>query len=169
MNLKKKVYTTRNGKFVGAYQHYTHTGCHQKVVEVDTPMAASEPRQVISILKNLQHHGVEYPEFMLDAVIAEYDVKIQFEPVVEDWGLKVTRKIKVVVACTNASGIPELLVISLKVTEDQIKEGEHYDMASEKATLLGYEPKLCFDHQEINPGMLMKLAEDLKDDPTDDA
>lgn len=58
-------------------------------------------------------------------------------------------KIKVAVACRNASGCADMPVYTLDVTPSQYALGEHYDMAEACASKDGYEePFVCFDLTE---------------------
>lgn len=66
-------------------------------------------------------------------------------------------KIRCVVSCRDANGIPSFYPCTVEVTEEQYKEGDHYDEADVLATDAGYEdvglvydendgPKFLFDN-----------------------
>lgn len=55
----------------------------------------------------------------------------------------------VAVACYNANGDADLVVVTTRVTEEQYQNGEHYDLATtsvEKDDYCG--PFVCFDEHE---------------------
>lgn len=53
---------------------------------------------------------------------------------------------KVIVLCTNSEGAPEFYTCAPEVTQAQIDNGEHYDLAKENAEHNGYTgPMLAFD------------------------
>ena len=52
---------------------------------------------------------------------------------------------KMIVAGHNASGEPDLFFCKILCTEEQVADGEHYDMATRLAASEGYEPKIAFD------------------------
>lgn len=53
------------------------------------------------------------------------------------------------VACANASGEADLLVVTVDVTDDQLSSGEHYKLAIARAERERYEgPFVCFDEVE---------------------
>lgn len=55
-------------------------------------------------------------------------------------------KVKVVVLCSNAEGMPEFHTCTPEVTQAQIDEGEHYQLAIDNAEDNGYEgPLIAFD------------------------
>jgi hypothetical protein len=56
---------------------------------------------------------------------------------------------KVVVLCTNSNGAPEFHTCSVSVTEKQISQGDHYELAKGNATYNGFEePMIAFDAQD---------------------
>ncbi|MCD8476051.1 MAG: hypothetical protein LRY40_06395 [Shewanella fodinae] len=56
---------------------------------------------------------------------------------------------KMVVACRNSNGEADLYVCDIDVTDEDVAEGKHYDLAEELAEGDGYqEPFLCFDRYE---------------------
>ncbi|MBK3779874.1 hypothetical protein G3A43_06375 [Paraburkholderia aspalathi] len=56
---------------------------------------------------------------------------------------------KVVVLCTNANGEPEFHSCTPEVTQQQIDDGVHYDLAKENAGYNGYsEPMMAFDAKD---------------------
>jgi hypothetical protein len=55
-------------------------------------------------------------------------------------------KIKIVVACTNASGDADLFFFVIKIAEEKYDLGYHYDAAKDHAEANGYEaPMVVFD------------------------
>lgn len=71
-------------------------------------------------------------------------------------------KIRLVVACANASGIPCLIPIEVVVTEAEYARGDHYEKAESKLKLKGYEkPFVCIDENDA-PEMV-KLISDRPD------
>lgn len=70
------------------------------------------------------------------------------------------RPVRVAVACTGASGEPELPIFTVHVTDHQHDLGEHYDLAQQAAADEGYEgPFVCFDDQEFAP--ILRTAAEL--------
>ncbi|ABM97002.1 hypothetical protein [Methylibium petroleiphilum] len=67
------------------------------------------------------------------------------------WGSKgtgggETRPVKVIVLCRNSEGAPEFHTCAPECTEDQVENGEHYELAKENAGFNGYEePMIAFD------------------------
>jgi hypothetical protein len=60
-----------------------------------------------------------------------------------------TSPVKVVVLATNSEGSPEFCTCTVNVTSAQYDEGEHYDLAKEKAEAEGYEaPMIAFDARD---------------------
>lgn len=58
--------------------------------------------------------------------------------------------VKMLVACSNANGSPELLPLNVLVTQDEYDLGYHYDAARIYCDVNGYEgPYVCFDNTEI--------------------
>lgn len=56
---------------------------------------------------------------------------------------------RIAVACRNASGMPDMPVFTVAVTESEYDLGIHYDKAEELAEEAGYErPFVCFDDTE---------------------
>lgn len=59
-------------------------------------------------------------------------------------------QIRVAVACHNASGQPDMVLVSLEASEASIEVGDHYQMARERAQLMGYEkPMVCYDSADF--------------------
>jgi len=57
---------------------------------------------------------------------------------------------RMIVACTNASGEPDFHVCDVAASEAQIEDGEHYDLAKESAEKARYEgPMVAFERQEF--------------------
>lgn len=53
---------------------------------------------------------------------------------------------KVVVLCTNSEGAPEFHTCTPQVTQEQIDDGEHYELAKQNAEDNGYsDPMIAFD------------------------
>lgn len=53
---------------------------------------------------------------------------------------------KVIVLCTNSNGSPEFYTCTPEVTDEQLENGDHYDLAKESAENNGYEaPMIAFD------------------------
>jgi hypothetical protein len=58
--------------------------------------------------------------------------------------------VKVAVLCHNSNGVPEFHTCTPEVTQEQIDNGEHYDLAKENAANNGYEePMLAFDAKDV--------------------
>lgn len=75
-------------------------------------------------------------------------------------------QISVAVACHNASGQPDMVLVSLEATEAAIEVGDHYDMARRQAELLGYEkPMVCYDSSEFQA--ITAMATQLRSLPAD--
>lgn len=59
-------------------------------------------------------------------------------------------KIRVLVACRNASGSSDMALFDVHASQSQIDLGEHYDLAEEMASEAGFEaPFVCFDPTEV--------------------
>lgn len=71
--------------------------------------------------------------------------------------------IRVVMACTNSNGSPDLIVASVvDVTPSAIEAGDHYTSAYRKAMALGYEPPfVCFDENELPKALQMALEQNM--------
>lgn len=64
------------------------------------------------------------------------------------------KNIRMIVACTNANGSPDLFSTVLKATEKQISEGDHYDMVKIAAHNAGYEGKMvAFEMPEFKKAL----------------
>lgn len=62
------------------------------------------------------------------------------------------REVRVAVACTGASGEPEMPVFTVRVTDLEFDHGQHYLKAQEMAEDDRYEgPFVCFDDHEQGP------------------
>jgi hypothetical protein len=60
-----------------------------------------------------------------------------------------TKHVKVVVLGTNSNGEPEFHTCTPEVTQTEIDNGEHYELAKENAAENGYqEPMIAFDHAD---------------------
>lgn len=60
--------------------------------------------------------------------------------------------LRIVVACHNASGMPDLPIINVAATSQDIDEGRYYDRAIALAEDAGYQgPFVCFDANEYRP------------------
>ena len=56
---------------------------------------------------------------------------------------------QIAVACTNANGEADLVLITVTVTSEELTNGEHYEKAKVDADLQGYSaPFVCFDYAE---------------------
>lgn len=67
---------------------------------------------------------------------------------------------KVIILCRNAEGAPEFHACSPEVTQEQIDDGDHYDLAKENAAFNGYsEPMLAFDATDPAAKGLEKLLD----------
>jgi hypothetical protein len=60
-------------------------------------------------------------------------------------------KVKCVVACRDASGVPTLYPCVVRITKDGYDGGDHYDLAREEADDAGY---------EVGPGTLVYDEDD---------
>jgi len=60
-----------------------------------------------------------------------------------------TRTIRCIIACTNSNGEPELAHTTVNCTEEEIENGEHYDVAKEQVEDQGYENP-CWATDEDN-------------------
>jgi len=62
---------------------------------------------------------------------------------------RIPGKIIVVAACHNASGEPDLAIVAVSATENEIKNGDHYEKAEEKLLDDDYdEPIVMFDEDK---------------------
>jgi hypothetical protein len=60
-----------------------------------------------------------------------------------------TVTIRVIAACTNASGQPDFAFVNVECTARRIEGGFHYDMARDQLEDEGYEePFVLFDEQD---------------------
>ena len=61
-----------------------------------------------------------------------------------------SKRVEVVaVACRNGNGESDIVVLTVLVSKSGYIDGEHYDLAKEKAKEEGYEgPFVCFDADE---------------------
>ncbi len=67
-----------------------------------------------------------------------------------------TDEFRVVVACHNASGVPDFFAARVRATRAQYDDGEHYDAARGAALDAGHEgPCICFDERD-GPGFLFR-------------
>lgn len=66
-----------------------------------------------------------------------------------------TQKTNIVVACTNASGDPDLFFFVLDgLDDDAIDDGGHYDAAKQYALTQGYEaPMVVFDGGDMSDAL----------------
>lgn len=92
-------------------------------------------------------------------------------------------KIIIVAACKNSSGSPDIAIIAVSATDNEIKNGDHLERAEQKLLDDGYdEPIVMFDEDECPVWLfegacsqcgiknISELAEDEEDfDPDDDA
>lgn len=62
--------------------------------------------------------------------------------------------VKVAVAGRNASGEPEIVVYNIECSKEQYENGDHYDMAKERAEDDGFEPEIAFDENDPAWSML---------------
>ncbi len=61
------------------------------------------------------------------------------------------KTMNIAVACHNASGVPDMPVFSVTVSDEDYAYGIHYDKAKALAADAGYErPFVCFDDTEQN-------------------
>lgn len=64
-------------------------------------------------------------------------------------------QITIAIACSNAAGQPDFFATTVEATPEQVDNGDHYEMAKEKAYDNDYEdPMICFDQDEM-PGFLL--------------
>lgn len=56
--------------------------------------------------------------------------------------------IRLIVGVSNSEGAPELIPVSVECTDEQIFNGDHYDMADAIASDMGYSPKFRFDERD---------------------
>lgn len=64
----------------------------------------------------------------------------------------------VVVACHNASGEPDFVMTTVKLSKQKRDLGFHYEVAEKRALDHDYEkPMICFDEEEM-PGFLKKAV-----------
>ncbi|MFA7219056.1 MAG: hypothetical protein WC119_00830 [Synergistaceae bacterium] len=68
-------------------------------------------------------------------------------------------KVKCTVACVNANGEPDFHFVTVKCTQEQYDNGDHYDAAKQDAEKEGYEPFLAYD--ENDPLMSMTVWESM--------
>lgn len=56
---------------------------------------------------------------------------------------------KVIVLCINSEGAPEFHTCTPAVTQEQMEQGRHYELAKENAADNGYEePMMAFDEND---------------------
>lgn len=67
------------------------------------------------------------------------------------------RSLKVVVACSNANGAPDLVPVNVTCTATQYQTGEHYDRAKAFAEEHGYEEPMVAIDENDPPKMLFEL------------
>lgn len=67
------------------------------------------------------------------------------------------KSLRIAVACRNASGMSDMPIFTVAVTEEEYALGVHYDRAEAMAEEAGYEmPFVCFDDAEH--GAIMAAA-----------
>ncbi|KVP16902.1 hypothetical protein [Burkholderia ubonensis] len=60
------------------------------------------------------------------------------------------KHVKVAVLCTNSNGEPEFHTCTPEVTQAQVDDGEHYELAKENAAENGYEgPMIAFNANDV--------------------
>lgn len=68
------------------------------------------------------------------------------------------KKITVFVLAGNSEGVPEILAYDLSVTQAQYDNGDHYDLAEDKAEDAGYEVQGRFDEYDTAGQQFMGKA-----------
>ena len=59
------------------------------------------------------------------------------------------KSLRIAIACRNASGLPDLPIFTVTATEEEVKQGVHYDKAVALAEDEDYEgPFICYDEAE---------------------
>lgn len=66
------------------------------------------------------------------------------------------RTVRVWVLCNDSGGGPSLLSFDIELSRSRYDEGDHYELAAEKAEKLGYSDCRCFDQHD--PAGLHMLA-----------
>lgn len=70
-------------------------------------------------------------------------------------------KTKVAVACRNASGVPDMVLLEVEASQEAIATGEHYELAQDMAQDRRYEgPYVCFDPSEF--GAITSMADEIR-------
>ncbi len=67
--------------------------------------------------------------------------------------------IRCIVAATNANGEPDLYFVMVYATEEQINNGEHYEVACAKACEEGYDAVLAYDERDTAGKAMLPLFE----------
>ncbi len=68
------------------------------------------------------------------------------------------KKIKCAVACTNSNGEPDFYFVTVKCTDEQYENGDHYDRAKEEAEEAGYDPFLVYDENDPYSAKIMSMT-----------
>jgi hypothetical protein len=64
-------------------------------------------------------------------------------------------------ACRNSEGYPDIIQTDVRCTQDEIDDGDHYEMAEEALIEDNYEgPFVHFDHMET--GAILEAAKEIK-------
>ncbi len=72
----------------------------------------------------------------------------------------VTTLKKVVILCHNSAGEPEFWTCAVEVTDEDIENGRHYELAKENAEYNAYEePMIAFDADDQAAKQLIETGE----------
>ena len=77
------------------------------------------------------------------------EVKGEYPEVVEEMPIGDDHLVKVMVACSNASGEPDFYFVKVRCTQEQYDNGDHYDAAKDAASERDYEGAMvAFDEND---------------------
>ena len=74
-------------------------------------------------------------------------------------------KITVFVVADNSEGVPEILAYDMSLPKAHYDNGDHYDIAKEKAEDDGYDPRAWFDCHDMAGQQLLGSAQMHGDEP----
>jgi hypothetical protein len=67
-------------------------------------------------------------------------------------------QIKVVVSCRACDGTPDFFATTIECSQEDYDEGEHYELAADRACEAGYEEiSICYDENDGPPWLFGHL------------
>lgn len=112
----------------------------QIIAPIETTLEEARQQMLVDFDKCPTIHSVDF------AVPFEVRSMIQRAEIVV---YSMNMSIKCVVACTNSAGEPDFFAVTLSCSPHQYHNGEHYDLAKEKAEAHDYEgPFVVFDEND---------------------